>query len=290
MRLPPSLATMDAAPRDVPTSGDGAHPPRWSDWFLLPAAGSGRRMGRAARWLNFVLAAAVVATLVGAPFLFLDAPWKWSAVWRYRQKFLDGYRLTILLSAGALALSLVFGALSALAGRSPVLVLRLVNRVYIDLVRGTPLLVQILVLFYVTANAVGIDDRNVCGVLILAFSYGAYLSEILRAGIESVGTSQLDSARAIGLTPAQTYRYVIFPQALRQILPSLAGQLVSLVKDSALLSTISVAEFTQQARETGTNTASELDCYLVLAGGYLVLTLPVAALTRRLEARARFDT
>ena len=247
-------------------------------------------MGRTARWLNVALAAAVVATLVGAPFLFLDAPWKWSAVWRYRQKFVDGYRLTILLSAGALALSLVFGALSALAGRSPVLVLRLVNRVYIDLVRGTPLLVQILVLFYVTANAVGIDDRNVCGVLILAFSYGAYLSEILRAGIESVGTSQLDSARAIGLTPAQTYRYVIFPQAFRQILPSLAGQLVSLVKDSALLSTISVAEFTQQARETGTNTASELDCYLVLAAGYLVLTLPVAFLTRRLEARARFDT
>ena len=83
---------------------------------------------------------------------------------------------------------------------------------------------------------------------------------------------------------------MIFPQAIRQILPSLAGQLVSLVKDSALLSTISVSEFTQQARETGTVTASELDCYLVLAVGYLVLTLPVAWLTRRLEAGAKFET
>ena len=247
-------------------------------------------MPRAARWFSVLLAFVVVVVVVCVPFLFLDAPWKWATVWRYRQKFIDGYKLTILISVCALALSLVFGMLSALAGRSRVLALRHVNRVYIDLVRGTPLLVQILVLFYVTANAVGIDDRNVCGVLILSFSYGAYLSEIIRAGIESVGGSQLESARAIGLTVAQTYRHVIFPQAIRQILPSLAGQLVSLVKDSALLSTISVSEFTQQARETGTNTASELDCYLVLAVGYLLLTLPVAWLTRRLEAGVRFET
>lgn len=277
-------------PQDVSATDDGAHSPRWTDWFLLPPEDSVRLMPRAARWINVLLALAVLIVVVCVPFLLLDAPWKWGTLWRYRQKFVDGYELTILISVCALALSMVFGLLSALAGRSRLLVLRHVNRVYIDLVRGTPLLVQILVLFYVTANAVGIDDRNVCGVLILSFSYGAYLSEIIRAGIESVGKSQLESARAVGLSTAQTYRYVIFPQAIRQILPSMAGQLVSLVKDSALLSTISVSEFTQQARETGTTTASELDCYLVLAVGYLVLTLPVAWLTRRLEAGARFET
>ena len=263
---------------------------RWTDWLLVPPEGSARKTPPAARWLNAAAALTVVALAVYLPFLTLDAPWKWAAVWRYRQKFIDGYKLTILISTSALGLSLLVGLLSALAGRSRLLVLRHVNRVYIDLVRGTPLLVQILVLYYVTANALNIDDRNVCGVLILAFSYGAYLSEIVRAGIEGVGRSQLESARAIGLTPAQTYRYVIFPQATRQVLPALAGQLVSLVKDSALLSTISVAEFTQKARETSSNTASELDCYVVLAAGYLILTLPVAWLTRRLEAGARFET
>ncbi len=276
--------------RDVPATDDGAHPPRWTDWFLLPPEGAPRPMPHAARWVNAAVALAVLVVVICVPFFLLDAPWKWATLWRYRQKFIDGYKLTVLISLGALALSIIFGILSALAGRSRVLALRYVNRVYIDLVRGTPLLVQILVLFYVTANAVGIDDRNVCGVLILSFSYGAYLSEIIRAGIESVGKSQLESARAIGLTTAQTYRHVIFPQAIRQILPSLAGQLVSLVKDSALLSTISVSEFTQQARETGTTTASELDCYLVLAAGYLVLTLPVAWLTRHLEAGTKFET
>ena len=263
---------------------------RWTDWLLVPPEGSARTTPPPARWLNAAVALALVALAVYLPFLALDAPWKWAAVWRYRQKFIDGYRLTVLISVGALGLSMLVGLLSALAGRSRLLVLRQVNRVYIDLVRGTPLLVQILVLYYVTANALNIDDRNVCGVLILSFSYGAYLSEIVRAGIESVGRSQLESAKAIGLTPAQTYRYVIFPQATRQALPALAGQLVSLVKDSALLSTISVAEFTQKARETSANTASELDCYVVLAAGYLVLTLPVAWLARRLEARARFET
>ena len=94
--------------------------------------------------------------------------------------------------------------MSALAGRSRLLALRYVNRVYIDLVRGTPLLVQILVLFYVTANAVGINDRNVCGVLILSLSPTArIMSEIIRAGIESVGGSQLESARAIGLSTSR---------------------------------------------------------------------------------------
>ncbi len=269
---------------------DDSHPPRWTDWLFLPAEGSPRPMPRGARSLHALLALVVLVVVIYLPFLALDAPWKWATVWRYRQKFIDGYKLTILLSVCALALSIVFGLLSALAGRSRLLALRYVNHVYIDLVRGTPLLVQILVLFYVTANAVGIDDRNVCGVLILSFSYGAYISEIIRAGVESIGKSQLESARAIGLTTAQTYRHVIFPQAIRQILPSLAGQLVSLVKDSALLGAISVTEFTQQAKETGTTTASELDCYLVLAAGYLVLTLPVAWLTRRMEAGARFET
>ena len=263
---------------------------RWTDWLLTPPEGSERATPSAARWLNFAAALTLVALAVYLPFLALDAPWKWSAVWRYRQKFIDGYKLTVVISVCSLGLSVLVGLLSALAGRSRLLVLREVNRVYIDLVRGTPLLVQILVLYYVTANALNIDDRNVCGVLILSFSYGAYISEIVRAGIESIGKSQLESAKAIGLTPVQTYRYVIFPQATRQVLPALAGQLVSLIKDSALLSTISVAEFTQKARETSSNTASELDCYVVLAAGYLVLTLPVAWLTRRLEVGAHYET
>ena len=261
-----------------------------SRWFFYPVEGSTLALPRAVRIVNFGVALFLIALFVYLPFTLLTTGWNWEGVYRYREKFYQGFLLTIVLSLASLILSTVFGCLSALAGRSRFLPLRYANRIYIDLVRGTPLLVQILILYYVTANAFGISDRNVCGVLILSFSYAAYISEVIRAGIESVGKSQLESAKAIGLTVAQTYRYVIFPQALRQTMPSLAGQLVSLIKDSSLLSIVSVSEFTMNARETSNITFSSFECYIPLAVGYLLLTLPISFLTRYLERAGRFDT
>jgi polar amino acid transport system permease protein len=128
------------------------------------------------------------------------------------------------------------------------------------------------------------------GVLTLSFFSGAYISEVVRAGIESVGKSQLESAKAIGLTRAQTYRYVIFPQALRQSLPPLAGQFVSLIKDSSLLSIISISEFTWNAEAINSRTFSTLESYIPLAVGYLILTLPISLWTRYLEKRHKYET
>ena len=149
---------------------------------------------------------------------------------------------------------------------------------------------QILIFFYVVADAFHVENRYVVGVLVLSFFSGAYISEVIRAGIESVGASQLESARAIGLTRGQTYRYVIFPQAFRLTLPPLAGQFVSLIKDSSLLSIIAINEFTQNAREVNAFTYSTLESYLPLAFGYLVLTLPISLLTRALEKRVKYET
>ena len=264
--------------------------PRWTRWFFYPAEGLTTTLSRPVRIINFAAALLLIVLFVYVPFTRLTTTWNWSGVYQYREKFYQGFVLTIIISLASLVLSTLFGLLSALAGRSRFLPLRYANRIYIDLVRGTPLLVQILILYYVTANAFGIDDRNVCGVLILSFSYAAYISEVIRAGIESVGKSQLESAKAIGLTTVQTYRYVIFPQALRQTMPSLAGQLVSLIKDSSLLSIVSVSEFTMNAREASNITFSSFECYIPLAVGYLLLTLPISFLTRFLENRGKFET
>lgn len=263
---------------------------RWTHWFFQPPEGSVQALPAWVRALNFAAALLLIALALYLPFTHLETNWHWSKVWRYRDKLLQGYRLTIVISLASLGLSTLFGLASALAGRSRFLPLRFANRIYVDLVRGTPLLVQILILYYVTANAIGITDRNVAGVVILSMSYGAYISEVIRAGIESIGKTQLESAKAIGLTTVQTYRYVIFPQALRQIMPSLAGQLVSLIKDSSLLSIISVSEFAKNAQETGNITFSIFECYIPLAAGYLILTLPISFLTRYLEGRSRFET
>lgn len=244
----------------------------------------------AAQWCS---AGAAAATLLAAGWLLLRGSglrWDWEAVGGYWRLFLSGWRTTVGVSLAALLLSTLLGAALALAQRSRFLPLRYLAKCWIELIRGTPLLVQIYVLFYIVADAVRLENRAVAGVLILSVFSGAYLAEVFRAGIENVGRSQLESALAIGLTRAQTYRYVILPQALRSVLPSMAGQFVSLIKDSSLLSVIGLDEFTQNARNVASYTYSNFESYLLLAAGYLVLTLPISLWTRRLEQRFRYET
>ena len=242
------------------------------------------------RCVNFGLAFLLVVLVFYFSFHQLNYHWNWASVYQYRWKFVHGWITTVLISLASLALSTGIGLFFALAQRSRWLALRYFSKIYIEVVRGTPLLVQILVFFYVVADAFHVGNRYLVGILTLAFFSGAYLSEIIRAGIESVGQSQLESAKAIGLTRTQTYRHVIFPQALRQILPPLAGQFVSLIKDSSLLSIISISEFTLNAREVNSNTFSTLESYIPLAIGYLILTLPISLWTRYLERRHRYET
>jgi polar amino acid transport system permease protein len=127
------------------------------------------------------------------------------------------------------------------------------------------------------------------GVLVLALFAGAYMAEIFRGGLDAIPRAQLDSARAVGLTPWQALRLVVLPQAVRIVIPAIAGQLVSLIKDSSLLSVIAISEFTLAAQEVNSFTYSTLECYLPLAVGYLVLTLPLSALARALERRSRYE-
>ena len=214
----------------------------------------------------------------------------WRAVWHYRDVFWRGWWLTILVSLLSLALSTLFGLGVAFARRSRILPLRSLSILYVEFIRGTPLLVQILVFYYVVANGIGLENRLISGVLILSIFSGAYLAEMIRSGIESIPISQIESARAIGFTTLQTYRYVIAPQALRQILPPLAGQFASLIKDSSLLSIISIGEFTLAAQQVNSATYRTLESYLPLAVGYLVLTLPISLLSKWLEQRLRYET
>jgi len=160
----------------------------------------------------------------------------------------------------------------------------------VEVIRGTPLLVQLLIGFYVIANAVGLENRYVVGVLVLSLFSGAYMAEIFRGGLAAIPTTQRDAARAIGLTPWQSLRFVILPQAIRLVLPPVAGQLVSLIKDSSLLSVIAISEFTLSAQEVNAFTYSTLECYLPLAAGYLLLTLPLSALARWLERRFHYES
>jgi polar amino acid transport system permease protein len=211
----------------------------------------------------------------------------WESVYEYKQKFIDGFIMTIIISFFALILSFIIGLFFAYAQNSKFIPLRFLARFYIEIIRGTPLLVQILIFFYVFANNLGFENRYVVGVVILALFAGAYVCEIIRAAIESVDFEQFETSLSLGMTEYQMYVYVIFPQAFRRMLPALTGQFASIIKDSSLLSIISISEFTMNAQEVNAYTYSTLESYIPLALGYLALTYPISFYTNLLEARIK---
>lgn len=207
----------------------------------------------------------------------------WDSVFEYRQKFIDGFFMTILISIFALILSLIIGLFFAYAQNSKLIFLRFFARFYIEIIRGTPLLVQILIFFYVFANNLGFNNRYIVGIFILAIFAGAYVCEIIRAAIESIEVEQYETSISLGMSNYQMYRYIIFPQAFKRMLPALTGQFATIIKDSSLLSIISISEFTMNAQEVNAYTYSTLESYIPLAIGYLLLTYPISFYTNRLE-------
>ena len=252
------------------------------------------------RW-NVTALIAIIGTfsLLGTLlFQSLGGDWDWTKPWQYREALLRGWGTTVLLSCGAMAGSVLVGLLLMMGQRSPLSAVKWTCRLFLEFVRDTPLLVQLLVGYFVIfaplmsrpLNDMGWDDKIIIGMILLSLFEGAYLGEIFRGGVDSIPKAQWESARAAGLDRRQIYRHVIFPQALRRVLPAVAGQAVSLIKDSSLLSVIGVQEFAYQARVYTSQTYGGLEAYVPLAIGYLLLTAPVAFLSHRLERRYRDET
>jgi polar amino acid transport system permease protein len=213
----------------------------------------------------------------------------WASIWKYKALFINGWLTTIAISFISLLLSLIIGITVALIRRSSIAFFRGLAMVYIEIIRGTPLLVQLLFFFYVVAHSLGMESRYFIGILTLSIFSGAYIAEMIRSGIEGIRASQIESARAIGLSKIQIYRFIIFPQAIRQLLPPLSGQFASIIKDSSLLSIIGISELTYSAQQVNSATYSTLESFLPLAVGYLILTLPISLLTRYIERQFQYE-
>lgn len=237
---------------------------------------------------NLLLLCAVLAPV--AVFVLHGQPFRWSILYEYRAVFISGWVTTVSIAAAAFILSACIGVLCAIAKRSHVRLLRMIATLYIEIFRGTPLLVQLLFIFYVIANALHLENRYMVGCAILSLFSGAYIAEIIRSGIESIRESQIQSARSLGFNKQQIYSHVIFPQAFRQVLPPLAGQFASLIKDSSLLSILGISEFTYSAQQVNSATYSTLESFFPLAVGYLILTLPISMWSKHLEKRFRYET
>lgn len=238
--------------------------------------------------VNALLVFALLFAMFAWMFSTTEYNFDWVSVWEYRGKFIDGFFTTIKVSFFSLILSIMVGGFFAYAQKSSLIALRYFSYIYVETIRGTPLLVQILIFFYVFATSLGFEDRLLVGICIMAIFSGAYMTEIIRAGVESIGKDQHEASLALNFTNYQKYRFIILPQAIKRILPPMTGQFANLIKDSSLLSIIAIREFTMNAQEINAFTFSTLEAYIPLAIGYFILTYPISLLTKSLEKHYRF--
>jgi len=195
-----------------------------------------------------------------------------------------GLWTTLWISFFSGVLGLVLGLVAGLARVSKNPTLRGLAILYVELIRGTPLLVQIFIFYFFIGTVLNLD-RIVAGILALAIFAGAYTAEIVRAGIQSIPRGQMEAARSLGMTLPQAMRYIILPQAFKRILPPLAGQFISLIKDSSLVSVIAITDLTKSGREVITSTFATFEIWFTVAALYLLITSLLSQVILWMERR-----
>lgn len=234
---------------------------------------------------NYLLVCAAVIALFWVSLAMAGITLNFDFVDQYRTRILDGFLMTLGISAASLVASLVIGVPVAIGQGSRILPVRYLCDLYVKLVRGTPLLMQIYLFYYIIGTAWGIDNKVVAGIIILSVFAGAYIAEIVRGSLLSIDEGQMEAARAVGFTRAQTIRHVVLPQLIARTLPALTGQFATIVKDSSLLSVIAVIELTQTIREITATNYNFFGGFLLLGALYLCLTLPIMFVSKRFEKR-----
>ncbi|HMQ30753.1 MAG TPA: amino acid ABC transporter permease [Chloroflexaceae bacterium] len=201
-----------------------------------------------------------------------------------------GVLTTIRLAAFAIVGATVLALTSALAGISGVAPAASLAGLYISLFRGTPLFLQMFIVYFGLAQVGLVFDGFTAAVIVLSLNYGAYMSEIFRAGIQAVSRGQIEAAAALGMTPAQIMRRIVLPQAVRIITPDIGNQFIAMQKDTSLASAITVTELAGRARQAGSPNNRFFEALIVAAVWYWVMTLIFSFFQERLERRmARSD-
>jgi polar amino acid transport system permease protein len=207
-----------------------------------------------------------------------------AVLFEYWPAFLAGLQMTIKVSVLSIFFGTLMGVAGALAKTSRFRLLRALAFTYVEWIRNTPLLIQILFIYFGLGVFFSLSPM-VASVFALSFFSGAYITEIIRAGIQSIHKGQREAAFSLGMTEGQSMFLVVLPQAVRRILPPLAGQFITLVKDSSLISVIAVSDLTYVAKNIVTNTFRAFEVWLAIAVFYFVLSFALSWSVRSLEYR-----
>ena len=215
----------------------------------------------------------------------------------------DGVWRTTYITIISFVLVIIFGLIVGLARLSKHKVIRGVATVYVEIIRGIPMMVQIIywafalpAIIQEMGSAWNIPsfmeyrpDGIVMAIFGLTFGYSAYMSEVYRAGIQSISKGQMEAARSLGMTYVQAMRYVIIPQAVRVILPPMGNELITLLKDTALVSAVAIPELTRRGREFSSANFNPIETWTMVALLYLIMTLLATRLVAYLEKKARYE-
>lgn len=203
--------------------------------------------------------------------------------WYFLITLLGGWPETVTVAAGALIFALVFGLIVALMRISRWRALRYPAIAYMEIFRGTPALVQLFVIYFGLPD-IGFEPSPFQAAIVgLGLNGAAYLSEVYRAGIESIHRGQMEAALSLGMTPARALRYIVLPQAIRTMLPPITNFAIVLLKDTAIVFAVGVVEIMALARNLVTETLQSAAVYLIAGGIYLCVTIPMSRLAVRLE-------
>jgi polar amino acid transport system permease protein len=211
--------------------------------------------------------------------------WRWDVAAAFLPELLAGLRTTLVVTVLGALLAFTLGLAWMVALRSRARLVRWPVAGLVELVRNTPLLVQLFLFFYVLPSA-GIQfSRLTTGVLALGFHYSTYTAEVYRAGVEAVPPGQWEAATALSLSRSRTWIAIILPQAIRRVVPALGNYMIAMLKDSPLLALIGVADMLQHARAHGASTFQYVEPYTMVGIAFIVISYPASLLVRALERR-----
>ena len=209
-----------------------------------------------------------------------------SVFWDTFPMLMRGLKLTVQIAVGGLFFGFILGSLAGLMKIARSLVVRKLAGVYVEAIRGTPMLVQAMFLYYGVPMAVGVRISPItAGIIIIAVNSGAYIAEIVRGAVQSINPGQVEAGRSIGLTRSQTMLYVVWPQALKRMIPPLGNQFIISLKDTSLLMVIGVGELMRTGQEITSVNFRAFEVYLAVACVYLVMTLSIAQGMKMLEKK-----
>ena len=210
----------------------------------------------------------------------------WSLILDNLPLLLQGALVTVKITTMSVGCGFFIGMLVALANLSNLKIVRLLARCYVDIIRCTPLLVQIFLIYFALPMIIGSRiDPFVAAVTACSINSGAYVSEIFRAGIQSIDKGQMEAGRSLGLSWAQTMRYIIMPQAFKAIIPPLGNEFIAMLKDSSLVSVIGFEELTRRGQLIIAKTYASFEIWGTVAVIYLIMTVSISQLVAYLERR-----